>query len=169
MRCGETLFKLSKESRQKFIAHGTNEANGYPSGTTSARSSRPVNRPLFTSEQVTRIVQKNASGWSKRDEVLRPGEQLHPNNFLQVLDCLAQWRLRHMKTLGGAAEVKLFSDGHKLVQKATMDHGGTSLVSKQTKGILGMHAERYHPASRIAAPLHGFQRKLRPPILAKAT
>ena len=83
--------------------------------------------------------------------MLRPREQHHPNNVLQILDGLAQWRLRHMKTLGGAAEVKLFSNGHKLVQKTTMDYGGTSLVAKQRRALLDIQSERYHPVQRTAA------------------
>ena len=55
-------------------------------------------------------------------------EQRHAERALQLLDLLAQRRLRHSKAPGRPAEMALLGDGHEgpeVAQQAEIDHGLT--------------------------------------------
>ena len=70
----------------------------------------------------TRLDEQCRAGVGKADAAVGTVEQPHTQLCLELADLLADGRLRHVKALGGAAEVQLLRDRDEVPQVSQL-HG----------------------------------------------
>jgi len=75
---------------------------------------------------VPRFRKEALPGRRQLDGSTRSLKQLHVKNTLQDLDLPAEWRLRHVHTLCGPAEMHLLRHRHEATQEADIKHGAKS-------------------------------------------
>ena len=111
-------FQVFGDCLIHFFAKPRSNSDLHQTGLAPLSESSSIDGMLCLGEQFSRFVQKDPARMGQFDVAFIPHEELNPSFVFQLMNLMAQRRLRHVQPPRGSAEVQFFSNGDKIAKMA---------------------------------------------------
>src|SRR5262245_19849055 len=113
---GQPSSKRADDVRQRAIGNGRDIADAERAVLTASRTARQRHGPVDLPEKAPDLVEKDGAGCRERHPAPVALEEAQSELVLQITDLTTERRLGDVDARGGAAEVKLLSDGDEIAE-----------------------------------------------------
>jgi hypothetical protein len=110
------LAKPSQGVRQKRVYQGTNASDHEAASLSPCRFLRERHSLLSGLQGASRASEKSSPNFSQLDPPRIPFHELQVKFIFEILNLLAERRVRDMEPTSGSAEAKFLSHGHEVTQ-----------------------------------------------------